>query len=306
MPWVFRNTPTDISRIGALLEALRDPRADPRILVFGNSVIMAGIDGGQLRDELPGRPLAWNLASSGQTLVQSVLLAQEAPASVRIVLYTLQLRSGVDETPLSTQVYNTFYMFGFRPSRQTLETIGRVHGTAMGSVLARSHVAQLFEARWAVRQFADTQLRILLRRDLALATAATDLLHPQPYLAPFAPALVERMVAVHRAALEEHPPTLPPADRELVAVLAAEAAARGRRSVFLLPPVHPAIRAPHRAAFDRAVAEVVDFLAEQPGALAIDATAALPAADFFDDEHPTDSGARVLTHLVAQRIAAWP
>ena len=34
---------------------------------------MSGIDAAQLGDELPGRPLAWNLASTGQSLVESFI-----------------------------------------------------------------------------------------------------------------------------------------------------------------------------------------------------------------------------------------
>ncbi len=44
MPIVFRNTPTDISRIGVLLDALRDSDESPEVMVFGNSIVMSEID----------------------------------------------------------------------------------------------------------------------------------------------------------------------------------------------------------------------------------------------------------------------
>lgn len=307
MPWVFRRTPTDISRIGVLLEALGDPRAGrPQLAIFGNSVIMSGIDAGQLREEIPGRPLAWNLASTGQSLAEAYLLSQASPDSLRMALYSLELGPAGDEAPLVSQKYNTFYMYGFRPSRQTVDTLGRIYGSGVRSLLTRPHLAQLFEARWAVRQLADTQLRILLRRDLALASAEADLLHPQRYTTPIAAAVLERFLDARLRALEGSPPTLPQADRELAAALANEAAEHGRRTAFLLPPVHPALRTAHAAAYQRAASELSGFLAKQPASLVIDATSALAASHFIDALHPTDAGAELLTALIAQRIASAP
>ena len=304
MPWVFRRTPTDVSRIGVLLEALGDAQRErPQFAVFGNSVIMSGIDARQLRETLPGHPLTWNLASTGQSLVEASLLTQASPDSLQRVLYTLELRPKGDEAPLVSQKFNTFYMNGFRPSPETIDTLGRIYGSGLRSLLTRPHLAQLFEARWAVRQLVDTQLRVLLRRDLTLASAEADLLHPQRYTSQVPPPVLQRFLEARLHALEGSQPALPDAERALAVALAEQAAKRGRRTVFLFPPIHPALLERHAAAYQQAALELSAFLEAQPETLVIDATRSLSAEQFIDDLHPTNAGAEILTELVAERIA---
>lgn len=128
MPIVFRNTPTDISRIGVLLDALRDSDESPEVMVFGNSIVMSGIDAVQLGSELPARPLAWNLASTGQSLAESAMITRELPASARIAIYATPLRPDVRKVPLHSQKGNAYYLYGFRPSDETLQMLSGIHG----------------------------------------------------------------------------------------------------------------------------------------------------------------------------------
>ena len=79
---MFRNTPTDISRIGVLLEALRDAPEQPEVLVFGNSIVMSGIDAAQLGAELPDHPRAWNFASTGQSHALTVSTTARSRSSL--------------------------------------------------------------------------------------------------------------------------------------------------------------------------------------------------------------------------------
>ena len=77
MPMMFRHIPSDISRIGVLLDAMNSEGANPKVVVFGNSTVMSGIDAQQLSAELPGNPLAWSLSSTGQALTESFMLSQD-------------------------------------------------------------------------------------------------------------------------------------------------------------------------------------------------------------------------------------
>jgi hypothetical protein len=303
MPTVFRNAPTDLSRIGVLLDALRDPAERPEVVVFGNSVMMSGIDAAQLGDELPGRPLAWNLASTGQTLVESALLAQELRESARIVIYTTQLRPNADGIPLNPQKGNSYYLYGFRPNDELLQALSRIYGAGVMKPLTRSHLAQLFEARWVVRQLLDTQMRLLLRSDLMLGRAETDLFHPQSYSVPIAPEKLKRFLDIQMSALSKGSAAVSERDRELARTLAKWASRAGRISIFVIPPVHPTLLAAHGSAFAHAVEEFSLALGDSPDTIVIDATAALESSHFIDEHHPNDAGARILTTLVARRIA---
>jgi hypothetical protein len=301
MPALFRNTPTDVSRIGVLLDALHAPGAGLEIAVFGNSVIMSGIDAGQLSQELPGRPRAWNCASTGQSLVESFLLTQELPESVRVAIYQIERTPGGEHVALNPQKYNSFYLFGFRPSAETQAVLGRLYGDDVLALLTRPHWLQLFDARWAIRQLADTHLRVLLRRDLALASAERDLLHPQRYAHPIAPELLERFLRAQNDRFAEQPPRIADADRALATQIARDGASRGRRNAFLLAPVHPGLREANAEALAGAAAALEQALEGE--ALVLDATSLLDASHFIDDLHPTNEGARRLTRFVAERLA---
>jgi len=302
MPLIFRIIPTDISRVGVILSVLRDSSKAPEIVAFGDSIVMSGIDAKRLRDELPGRPLAWNLSSTGQSLVETSLLAQELPASVKTIIYTTSLRPIAKETPLHRQKSNAYYLYGFRPTEETLDTLGEVYGEGVLALLSRSHLAQAFEGRWAVRQLLDTSLRILLRSDLSLAGAEVDLFHPQRYTEPIQTNVLLRYIDALLAQLEDAPPRVLARDRKLVRRLAEQAASEGRRTVVLVPPVHPMVRTHFPEAYAQGIAEVARALSGAPSTLLVDASALLAPEHFVDVLHPTNSGAARLSAFVAERI----
>ena len=302
MPTIFRHTPTDISRIGSLLDALNDPTQHPKIAVFGNSAVMSGLDAEQLTAELPDKPLAWNLASTGQSLVESAMLTQAIPSSVDTSIYTTHLLTSPTAPPLLPVKNNTFHIYGWRPTDEMLQVFAGVYGDGVVELVTRPHLSQLFEARWALRQFLDTRLRIFLRTDLNLAAAEDDLLHPQRYAVSLTGDVLARRLADRNEQLSIEPPKTSDADRELVRTLAVRASRLGRRTVVLVPPVHPVEFEAHSGAFRSATRSVETTMADIPDTIVIDATRALEASHFIDDLHMTNEGARILTSLVAKRM----
>jgi hypothetical protein len=302
MPAIFRATPTDISRIGVLLAALRDPAAAPQVVVFGNSMIMSGVDGRQLAAELPGQPLAWNLASSGQSLAESFLFYQQLPQRLRYVVQQVQVGVVEQERPLEAQKYNTFYMNGFRPQPATRAALDASFGAPVTGLLDASDLSQRFQARWALRQLVDTRLRLLLRRDLSLESAEVDLFHPQRYAKPLPPRRTQALVEGDVARLRSGTPQISTQKLRLLESMQREAAARQARFVALLPPVHPAIR----EALGPALREPLDAFARafagREGALVVDLSDALEAQHFIDNVHPTNAGAEIATRLLARRM----
>ena len=79
---IFQAIPTDLSRIGVILNALHAEEQQADLVVLGNSVAMASIDTRVLRATLAGEPKGLNLATTGQSPIESYLYYQELPASV--------------------------------------------------------------------------------------------------------------------------------------------------------------------------------------------------------------------------------
>jgi hypothetical protein len=301
MPSVFQKIPTDVSRIGFILEAAREASFSPDIAVFGNSVIMSAIDGGQLGRSLGGETTAVNLASTGQSLVESFLLQQDLPEGVRTRVQLVALAPRGSEGALDPQKYNAFYLYGFRPAPATHAALARAYGEPVTGILERSDLAQRIAGRWALRQLVDTQLRMLLRRDLTLAAADRDLQHPQRYSAAVSPARLARMLETERARLAAGPLELSMEKRTLLVTMRDGAAAAGARLVALLPPIHPAVAELAGGALERAVGEARAAL-EADGIAVVDATGTLAAEHFVDTLHPTNAGAERVTEQLARAL----
>ena len=70
---VFRSTPTDLTRVQVLLNALNDEQAEPGFIIFGNSVARDGLDTRVISAALPGEPIGYNFGSPGQSMAESNL-----------------------------------------------------------------------------------------------------------------------------------------------------------------------------------------------------------------------------------------
>jgi hypothetical protein len=120
---------------------------------------------------------------------------------------------------------------------------------------------------------------------------------------PVAQAVLDRVLEQTVDALHDSPAAVPEPDRDFARALARRAAREGRRTVFLIPPVHPVLLAAHSDGFAGGADELSRALADAPNTLVIDASAVLDASHFIDGHHPTDAGAEILTAFVARHIA---
>lgn len=298
----FVHIPTDVRRLGILHRALQSGEPSPEIVVFGNSVLMSGVDGQALTAALPGNPVAWNCASTGQTLLESYLLSQDLPTTVETAVYSVFPQPDHDVEPLNAQKYNSLFMYGFRPEPATLETVRESFEPEVLALLERSTVAQIFASRWAVRQFVDTRARSLLRSDLALDKATFDLFHPQSYLRPIDPEITQGFIDRRLEAFETAPPVLETGAIELARALVRNAEARGRSTVFLFPPLHPEIVRKIGPQLGLLHAEFARLFDEAAGVRVIDATELLDRSVFIDDLHPTNDGAAILSRMLADAL----
>jgi len=153
-----------------------------------------------------------------------------------------------------------------------------------------------------VRQLLDTQLRILLRGDLALASAERNLTHPQRYTVPVAPDLLSRFVSERIKAFDAEAPRVPDGVSRLARVIAADAAELGRSTLFVLLPIHPRLLAWNPERMRAAQRDFEQALVDAPGARVLDVSMLLDAGDFIDDLHPTNAGAAKLTRVVADAL----
>jgi hypothetical protein len=297
---LLRRIPNDLQRTRAILGGLKSH--NPAVVVFGDSVIMNGIDAGAISSQLPGSPEVLNLSSTGQTLAESYLYYQELPQSVRAVVQAVRvpyLFSRDSDSELRSNVADTFLLYGYRPSVHTLEFLARQYGRKYSQQLEASSAALAFRSRWLIRQWLDTTMRRVMRKDLNLAHAMEDLSYPAPYRGK----LSDETIALRLRAYEKSHvlvgDTLVEDKLRNVLETKRDCEQRGFQFVLLITPVHPALAQP--AATRNLENSLKSGVLGRPREV-LNASDLLTRDQFYDEEHPTSVGARILTATVAKAL----
>jgi hypothetical protein len=287
MPVLFRTLPHDLRRIPTVVDALRTRQ--PEIVVFGDSRAEAAVDAAQLSRELPGRPLAFNLATPDGTLGQTLLLAGALPQSVRRVVQfvTPEMLSREDEPE---EVVHALALSGLPIDFRPLERCGVGSGPPNGW-RAR------FASRWVVRQAADQLVRGVIRPELRLETERTSLEFPSIYATRVSGARFDAEVALLR---ESRYRGARPGQLCILATLAQRLRAGNRTLLLVLPPRHAGWSGPDEERF----IEEVHRLSRVHSIPMIDLGRAVPPGLFADPRHVRHDGARLATSALARRMEA--
>jgi hypothetical protein len=202
---------------------------------------------------------------------------------------------------MSRQKFNAFYMYGYRADESTRRVLEESLGEPGRKLLDTSSLAQVFQARWVLRQFVDTAFRRILRPDLAIERSIRDLYFPQPYTQRIAPQKLDRMIG--RMSSDGGEPRIAASKSYLLETMSRQAVAAGRRLVVVLPPLHPDARAVMGSGQFELVRDYLGSLADRGALSVVDATRLLADEHFVDAVHPTSEGAGILTARIALEIA---
>ncbi len=234
----FESIPTDVSRIGTILRALSGHEEQPQIVIFGDSVVMNGVDARIVQAKLPAGPVVWNLSSAGQRLSESMLYYQNLPSSVNTIVQCIRAEFLRTNEASSETVWNAFCMYGYRPKPETRQALTDCFGQEIPNWLDDSPPLQYFKARWVFRRWIDTRMRHALNSEFLLAGATVDLYHPWP--------LKKRSTdEMLRVEFRDWAKGRPSIFRASVKALRSTQTARqfaqslGYRFVVVLNPVHP-------------------------------------------------------------------
>ncbi|HXT16715.1 MAG TPA: hypothetical protein VN706_13840 [Gemmatimonadaceae bacterium] len=294
----FGRVPTELRRVTVIMHAMRSPGVPPTIAV-GNSVVMNGIDARLLGTTPAGRPAAWNFATTGQLVSESLVIADALPAEVHRVVLGItidELTHGAPVVPLNK--YLAFLLSGYRPSQELSSLVAR--DTALDAMLHTPEWRGALQSRWVFRSVADFYLRSVLRRDLDFERAQSDLYHPAPFTRPVRGDALTHLLQLDAA---RHA-TFAPSSAILRQILDMNALlrARGKQFTVVIMPEHP-LRL--RSATATYLDELRTWIASAPalGLDVLDLHDRLGASDFVDDVHPSASGSRIVTRALAAALS---
>ena len=281
--------PNDLARNRTILRALK---GHPQIVVFGDSRAEAAVDAVQLANELPRFPLAYNLATHSQTTAQSFLFQQQLPSSVRTVVQFVTAENLGSSIAFDSNVFNSMYLYGYRPSQDTRVTLARCFSDTLGNELDRSDFMERFQGRWIFRQAIDSLVRSRVRRDLLLSREENDIYFPTAY----GRRLSDSAFAIELAAAERREMgRMTSSQRCVLLAMIDRSRIAGRRIVFVMTPVHPKMR---RESLETAIVSSI----RNSGGEVLDLSNALEDADFFDPLHANARGAEKITSRLAAAL----
>lgn len=304
LPQAFPHIQTTITRVGLILEKLSDPLNPPRLVVLGNSVAMSGIDSYQLATELgePGQR-SYNLSYAGQRLIESFLLQQIFGDTVEILVQMVQIEPGQKRFLLEGQKYNNLYMWGYRPKPTTIEILHKIYGSPVSSLLEAGDLFQRFASRWALQQWIDLKARrIRSGSEATHRQIQSNLTFPVPFSSPVPEAIRNPMIKRRVGRYMGESYQLDSRAKQLLEAMVVEAKNSGIHLAFVFAPMHPKVRGMLLKDDLVAFAAYAESLAINEHVSVIDATHMLSAKDFRDDIHPTISGARRLTSVIADSL----
>ncbi len=308
MPRIFRAMPLGNMRIEIILDALRRKDLKPEIAVFGSSVVAAAVHDVTLSQAVPGAPLVVNLSTPLQALPEAYLLYQELPPSTWLVIQQMTPWEFIERDPISSNKYNVYRFFGYRPNARTAETLGEVFGEPVLEMLDSSDVAQTFRQRWVVSRLLDVAFWLNLRATLYLESLGGDVFFFANNNFRLNDDLVRFLLRHWEATLSDPDPATFERKRKLVRLVVDELRQTGRRIVFFVPPIHPDIRRNSSPTawewFEQLLGE-----ARASGAIVIDLRAAEDDPAFRDALHVKAEATERVTALLAQELVAaglWP
>ena len=302
-PTVFKAVPTDLARTNVLLTTLSSGEHQPKYVVFGNSVVMQGIDTRILSKYMQGEPVGYNLSSTGQNLLESALYYQELPDSVDTIVQVVYPKLLMAAEMINLQKYNAMYMFGYRPDEETRQMMYEVYVSKPENLLGRSTVDQYFISRWAARQTIDTAVRNRVRSDMTLDAARNDLFFPSSRGDAMTPAKLELDLIRASATIREKPFTIYQSPERQIQAMADFAKRTGRRFVLISSPLHPEAQKYEDPAFRADANAWFKEFARRNDILYIDTINYLPADLFIDGLHPSEQGAEILSRHIGEQLA---
>lgn len=319
MPKVFTRIETDLERTKFLLKSVREIKAGtlpaPDMVVLGNSVTMNGVDTAMVAQGLPGNPLVYNFSSTGQSVAEGYLYLQELPEKTKSVVLVVSPGNLETDVMPPQDVYNTFYMQGYRPSQKTLATLRGVYTDEITSskewlataakpeFLSEGELQQRFHARWAISQMPDTELRKKIRKDLETGKSIKSLTYPAPYTKRIPDASFEKLLPTYNKPRKSKEFAPLATQIKLINDIAAEAKASGRSFRVVLAPMHP-----RRLSFAGP-----DFVSSMhrwgasnpfgPDVPVLDLSESLTDAQYIDVVHPSREGAEILSRAIGEFLA---
>jgi len=305
IPVMFKHMPGDTARSLAILKDISTRAGKGHNACFlGNSVVMNGINTGLISD---ADISVWNYSSPGQTLLESSFVLCQTPDNYRMAIVGISADGlCTNKVNISAEKATAYRMYGYTPTESFGRLAEAVGDESLNQTFRENQLRCIIKGRWIVRNGFDMYIRNLLRQDLDLKRAETDMLYPSPYRSRVSDDVLELLIERYYQPRTEEQAVIAPANRLILQYMAEQLKDRGGRLVLVILPEHPARRLETNHAFFTSFEQQLKQLQADLDIELINCIDLLSSEEFIDHIHPSPKGAEHLTSEVANHLRNLP
>lgn len=295
LQFLHKVLPQEFSRTAFLIETVKNGM-EAEVVIFGNSIAMSGVDAGQLDSLCTSLDIAFNLASNGQYLNESILYYPSVNPPTKLVIQ--MLRSTELSEPfrqIENSVQRNFYFGGYdfdvNVEKLFDVDLGLDYSTEANHYLIKN------DHRGLLVNSLNTILKNGLRKDVHEKEKETDLSFPNIYTQKLSEDKLQILINKYNPPQELANFQLHPEKRNFILKTQAYFEAKGITYIVVILPFNEKLSSysrNYKSSVNRSVAE-----SQLPIISLIDA---IPSEEFIDHCHLSKKGAKRLTLKLFQKL----
>jgi hypothetical protein len=275
----------------------------PAVHLLGSSVLLEGVDCDIIDGELGDAGRAYNLAWTGATFRQWLLVLPAVVRSEpRAVVLCVDLPSLSSTARIPEQRLNVAAWWDFLGPGD-LDRVGVLLDSEELRALRSSRFSQLMRFRALPLGAFDSYLREVARPDLRYEGYETNFKAPWVRRQAVSAEALERNIEQYRASIAAQTDEQRSAGARMLRAVIQQAGAGGAAVIVTLTPLHPELC---RRIGQESVAQAAERIAaacRETGAVFLDDSAFLDAREFSDAVHPFTNGRERWSAALGRRIA---
>lgn len=305
-PVIYRLNGYEVNRIYYIHKYLHDAaKKRPEIVVLGNSVVMNGIDCRRLSEGLAGSPVAWNLGTTGQYVVESMLIFEELPRTVDTVVLGVNVNTLINpHQALSLSRTLPYKVYGYNISKDIIRVLDGIGLEEDVQNLTTPYWLDVLETRSSILNSVNSFMRRRLRKDLALDKSLKDFFYPSPFVKHVSSDTISLMADRLYEPRTADMGRINPVNKKLYNAFGEMAKKHGCRFVFVIMTEHPVHKKRDEPAFYQNLNKSIEQFAAESKFEVYDFKDLLTQDQFVDHIHPDGQGAKILTDAILEKLAS--
>lgn len=286
---IVKNVPNDLSRHQLIAEKLNNNTDDAEIVIFGSSLSMFGVDAKEISNNLPQKPIAYNLSSVGQAIPEGIYFMSQIKGKVKNVVHCIGYKN-LNETGyyLGDSKAISMLMNGYKLKPSTKDLIKHPNEN-----LEKSKLQVGFESRTFIKSALHNVLRKAMDSE-SFNDKINDLYYPYIYEKDR-----HNNYPNYKVDIDYTSYSVKDTMANMVVDINAFLAKNNIKYHLIIIPLNPDMGMPSTKAHNKFMAQVNKKL---KGIDVLDLSHLLPSEDFYDAFHPNTKGAKKIAQKIAEHL----